>query len=48
MGKLHNGIATMTQEEFKKLWTREAGNQYGLMLDVISLPEIPLNDNKAA
>lgn len=25
----------MTPEEFKKLWTREAGNQPGLVLDVL-------------
>jgi len=37
----------MTEEEFKKLWVREAGNQPGLVLEVLPLSGINL-DEKAA
>lgn len=38
----------MTQEEFLRLWIREAGEQYGMLLDVISLEGLGINDNDAA
>ena len=38
----------ITQDEFKKLWTREASEQFGLMLDVIELEGAAVSDNKKA
>lgn len=38
---------SVTQEEFLKIWGREAGLQFGLMLDVTSLEGMAINDNQS-
>lgn len=41
-------VSVMNEEDFKKLWTREAGNQPGMILDVLSVEELSLSETSNA
>lgn len=39
--------STMSQDEFKRLWTREASNQPGMVLEVLPAAPLKLDEDAA-